>query len=90
MATVIIPKDKWYFVQGEHKPTIECPKCGNQLLGDCTIHGILEDGTVYNSVVCVHKVKTETGSSTLVDCGFHAHVQLEGWTGGHIKRGKMR
>lgn len=85
---VTIPKDKWYIVQGERKPTIECPNCGGQLLGDCTIHGILETGQVYNSVVCMHTIKTESGA--IKNCDFHEHVILEGWTGGQIKRGKQR
>lgn len=76
MSQVIIPKDKWSIVKGERKPIIECPSCGSGLLGDATIHGIKEDGTVYNSVVC--------------DCGFHEHVKLEGWEGGHIKRGTTK
>ncbi|MFD0997698.1 hypothetical protein ACFQ21_00200 [Ohtaekwangia kribbensis] len=68
----IIPKEFWLILEGEKKPTIECPMCGCFLLSDIAPHGIREDGSVYNSVVC--------------DCGFHEYVKLEGWTGGHIER----
>ncbi len=71
---VNIDTDKWFFVLGDKKPSIECPSCGCQLLGDRAIQGVKENGEVYNSVVC--------------PCGFHDYVKLLGWNKGHIQRGK--
>ena len=71
---IIISKDNWFIVEGETKPTIDCPKCGEGILGDAAPHGIRENGKVYNSVVCQNP-----------NCNFHHYIQLEGWNGGEIK-----
>jgi C4-type Zn-finger protein len=68
-----IAKENWYYVIGDKKPSIECPQCGANLLGDRAIQGIRLSGEVYNSVVC--------------PCGFHDHVILAGYNGPHIERG---
>lgn len=70
---VVIPRNKWWIVTGERKPFIECPYCGNGILGDTAPHGIHANGKVFASVVCQNP-----------DCLFHQHIQLEGWAGGEI------
>lgn len=70
---IVIPRDKWDVITGEHKPFIECPRCGQGILGDTAPHGIRADGKVYRSVVCQNP-----------NCDFHSYIKLEGWTGGEI------
>lgn len=75
---VLILKEHWHFDQTNMKfPIIECPYCGNGILGDPAPHGIKENGDVFNSVVCQNE-----------KCNFHRYVTLEGWTFGYIERGK--
>ncbi len=76
---VLIDEDKWYVVEGEKKPCIECPNCGGGLLGDNAPHSIDENGNVNASVVCTHK-----------GCEFHANIQLIGWNGGYIPKGPIK
>jgi hypothetical protein len=45
--------------------------CSNGHRGALDDHVIADDGTVSPSVVCPEK-----------GCGFHDHIQLEGWLGG--------
>ena len=70
---VIIPKSKWYIVEGERKPSVECPKCGEGLIGDAAPHRIFADGTIKNSAVCQNP-----------KCDFHSYIKLDEWTGGNI------
>lgn len=72
---VIIDKDKWYLVQGEKKPSIECPMCGEGILGDNSPHEILDNGNVNASVVCQN-----------IKCSFHRMINLESWDGGYVDR----
>ncbi len=67
---ITITKNKWYIVEGETKPTIECPKCECNLLGDASPHGVKQNGEVFASVVCT--------------CGFHEFVTLQDWDKGII------
>jgi hypothetical protein len=71
-----IPRDKWIFSGDLKFPIVECPNCGDGMLGDFAPHGIHEDGRVYNSVVCQRE-----------GCDFHNHIKLEGWNFGAIPRG---
>lgn len=71
--SVLIPREKWYIVEGERKPSIECPSCGCGILGDSAPHRILKDGSVKASTVCQNE-----------RCNFHAYVKLEEWDGGEI------
>lgn len=74
----IIPKENWHFHPESMKfPIVECPLCGSGMLGDPAPHGIKEDGSIYNSVVCQEE-----------KCNFHQMIKLEGWTFGAIARGK--
>jgi len=70
---LIIPKDKWYIVEGEIKPSIDCPVCGCGILGDVAPHGVKTNGEVYASVVCQNPY-----------CTFHQHIKLQDWSGGEI------
>ena len=81
----IIPKSSWEIVEGDTKPIIECPICGNYMLGDIATHGIHADGTVYASVNCKGKLKKD---GQVISCWFHDHVRLEGWAGGEIPKGR--
>jgi hypothetical protein len=78
---VLIPKTNWRIVDGEKKPTIDCPLCGLLLLGDTAPHGVLADGTVHASVVCPHSI---TRDGVTMPCGFHSNVRLVDWNGGII------
>jgi len=69
----IIPTDKWHFSAGMRFPIVECPNCGDGMLGDPAPHGIKESGEVYKSVVCQNE-----------NCNFHNHIILEGWNHGEI------
>lgn len=74
MNRVLIKKENYEIVEGYRLPVIECPGCGNSLLG-VSSHEIEENGNVNASVVCPYK-----------DCGFHEFVVLEDWNGGKINR----
>lgn len=70
MERCIIKKENWSIVSGFRLPFIECPNCGQSLLGNST-HSISTNGDVNASVIC--------------PCGFHKFVSLEKWTGIEIK-----
>lgn len=74
----LIPRDRWHFNADRSMkfPIVECPNCGDGMLGDFAPHGIQEDGRVYNSVVCQRD-----------GCDFHNYVKLDGWNFGAIPRG---
>lgn len=81
----LIPENKWKFTPDDKDspcskfPMVECPNCGDGILGDFAPHGIQEDGRVYNSVVCQSE-----------KCDFHNYIKLEGWSFGAIARGYIR
>jgi len=71
----------WDIVEGERKPIIECPNCGDWSLGDHAPHSIDAAGNVDKSFICQGTLK-ETGEP----CGFHTYVRLKDWNGGAISR----
>lgn len=63
---IIIRRGQWkqVVIDGQITARMACPGCGMWFALD---HTISEDGQVTPSLVCP------------MDCGFHDHVQLEGW-----------
>lgn len=81
-GVIIIPKSKWYVVEGGRKPCVECPKCGEGLIGDAAPHRIFADGTIKYSAVCKGTIITPSGVRQ--KCDFHSYIKLDEWTGGNI------
>lgn len=71
MSRITIKKENWFEpMEGDRLPTMECPGCGCLLMGN-SVHGIKDNGEVYQSIVCP-------------TCDFHEFVTLEAYDLGEI------